>query len=176
MAEETRTEVVKNAEVFWLHMDPADPDTYKEDIFWSVTVRTSDSAVKKQWEAQGLNPALKQDDDDNVYYQCTFRRNTVNSKGKDSKCPPCVNGKLRNVDPNSIGNGSICNINLFMRPNRETTGKWVAVLMGLQVVEHKVYVPSEGGPMFEECDTKTIQPERDEDPDDYAEDVNAGAY
>lgn len=173
---DTKSTVIKNAEVWWLHMDPESPDEYQDDIFWSITIRTRDKLVKKEWEAQLLNVAMKEDDD-GVFYQCTFRRNTVNAKGKSAVCPPVVNGKLRNIDSNTVGNGSIANINLFQRPNRQTPGKWVSTLMGVQVVVHKVYIPSENsGPMFTECQTETIQPAPDEDVQDFAADVNAGDY
>jgi hypothetical protein len=90
-----------------------------------------------------------------------------------------VNGNLVGIDPNTIGNGSICNIRIFDYPYRfkdEEKGVMVEgiaiVLMAVQVIKHIVYHRKPGTKEdFEEATTEVIDNDAGELDDSAPPDV-----
>lgn len=161
--------ILKNVECWWVKCDPKRPSKNDpENPAWEVQIRTKDKAVKKEWEGIGIHvKAFREDKDDEeskvLYYKASLRRKTTNKEGKPLEAPEVVNGKREPVDPNTVGNGSVCNIRVFpyeysfKKEGKLVEGKTVQ-LQALQVIVHKVYT---GKPMeeFDEADTETILPE-----------------
>ena len=165
--------ILKNQEIHFVKLDPNRPDkgmgtaAQPPKPNWSVTIRTTDKAVRKTWTEMGItSKAVREDKTDEeskiLYYQATLRKNANTLKNNvlvPAKPVDIVDGKHQDIDPNSVGNGSIANLMLFERKYKlEGVDKVSWILMKVQVVKLKVYVHK---PMeeFEDCDTEVITPE-----------------
>ena len=71
-----------------------------------------------------------------------------------------LNGALEEIDPTSIGNGSIGNVRLFQYEYPKASGGkgTASVLMGVQVTKHIIYKAKPRDDDFGMTDTETIQP------------------
>jgi hypothetical protein len=169
--------IIKNAEIWYAKLNPKRPNRNlnKDAPTWEVQIRTKDKAVKKMWQEMNLNVTLVEPDDDSgVYYRVNLKKKSVKKDGEPAKPVELVDGRLKPIDPDTIGNGSIANVRVFQHDYEFQGKKGIAsVLMAVQLVKHIVYVPKEGdGERFEETDTETIEPEPEDLPDgDDAEDV-----
>ncbi len=101
------------------------------------------------------------EDDSGVFYTANIARNVVKTDGTKAEAPKVVNGNLVGIDPNTIGNGSICNIRIFQYEYTFEGEKGIAtVLMAVQIIKHIVYHRKPGTMEdFEETATETIDPE-----------------
>lgn len=187
--------MLKNQEVWYVKCDPARPDkgigTPEQPAkkSWNIQLRTSSKDVRKEWLDLGLKPktvrAIKDDEESPIlYYTTNVRKSAEPREGKPLTPVSVVNGKQQPVDPNTIGNGSICNLNLFKREYKlANVAKVQYILMGIQVVLHKVYV-SRPMETFDDCETEVIMPEGAEEegvskaatPSGSAEEDEAGMY
>lgn len=153
--------ILKNCEVRFAQLNPERPNTkIKKTGRWSLQIFTRDKAQKQEWEK--LNIKVKMNEDDvGVFYTANIARNAVKSDGKPADPPKVVNGNLVSIDPNSIGNGSICNLRIFQYEYTFEGTKGIATsLMAVQVIKHIVYHRKQGE--FEEFDaveTEVIDPQ-----------------
>lgn len=163
--------ILKNQEVYFARLNPARPDARMdpEKPVWSVQVRTTSKEQRQEWKEMGIIPKVKRenpDDDESkvLYYYTSFRKKAIKKDERTEKVtkanpPEVVNGKHVEIDPSSVGNGSICNLKLFKREYEAGGIKKISyVLMGVQVVKHVVYV---GVPMedFDDAETETVMPD-----------------
>lgn len=161
--------ILKNEEVWFAKLNPARPDKNKlnpDKPNWNLQCRTTDKDHRKKWKDMGFSPRVVREDPADeeskiLYYSINLRKNAIKQEaGESTKASPVsvVNGKNQEIDPTTIGNGSICNIRLYER-DYEVGGikKKGFTLMAVQVVKHVVYVSS---PMedFDECETETVLP------------------
>jgi hypothetical protein len=160
--------ILNQVEVRFAQLNPERPSTkIKKTGRWSVQIFTRDKNQAKQW--RDLNIKVKmQEDDVGVFYTANVARNAEKSDGKKADPPKVMNGSLVSIDPNSIGNGSICNLRIFQYEYTFEGVKGIATsLMAVQVIKHIVYHKKSGD--FEEfatVETEVIDPQDlNEEPD-----------
>jgi hypothetical protein len=173
---------LNNVEVWFVKCNPKRPNAFynKENPTWEVQIRTHDRLQAKEWESQGIQlkaiiPDPEKDDAETVkkgpYWKTVLRKK---SKKKDDDgnltiangAVEVLDGNLNDIDPDTIGNGSICNIRIFQYPYPKGEGEGTAtVLMGIQTVVHKLYTPTREG--FSQTET-TIIAETPKEPKDEA--------
>ena len=159
--------IIKNAEVWFAKLDPKRPNAKfnKQNPTWECQIRTTDKEQKKEWDEMGLivKPVLP--DDGVPYWRVNLRKKSIKKDGEPASPIKVVNGELDEVDPNTIGNGSICNLRVFQYDytKKDGTPGLVSVLMGVQVVKHLVYKPKPRGDEFSMTDTETVDPDESDD-------------
>ena len=155
--------IIKNAELWFAKLDPKRPSAKfnKKNPTWELQIRTTDKAVKKAWEELNLAVKAIVPDEGAPYFRVNLRKKSIKEDGQDASPIKVVNGHLEDIDPNSIGNGSIGNVRIFQYEyTREGGGKGVAsVLMGVQVTKHIVYKPKPRDDDFSMTDTDVIDPD-----------------
>ena len=179
--------ILNNVEVFFVRCDPAHPNAQfnKKNPRWEVQLITSDPAQKEEWAGHGLRPKLMVGKEGapnegepilnakgQKQWKLTLTKNSLKEEdGVMVKAKPVevVDGNCDEVDPNTIGNGSVCNVRVYLyqydstkRPGTKDTGH---ILMGIQVLKHIVYTPKprEG---FGKAETTRIVPQSEEMQDD----------
>lgn len=178
--------IIKNAEVWYAKLNPKRPNKEfnKENPTWELQIRTTDTEIKKQWEALGLQPKLMKYKDNHedealagmpILTEDGKKQYRVNlqkrSKKKDEKIAAVdweaatpvevCNGNMDPVDPDTIGNGSIANIRLYITDykNKDGEDKVSVTLMKVQLVRHIVYKAKPRDDDFELTETETIVPD-----------------
>jgi hypothetical protein len=135
--------LVEKAELYYPKLDPANPNKkFKpENPTWEIQIRTTDKAVKKEWEALNLSVKAIVPDEGEAYYRVNLKKNSISQEGTPNDPVKVVDMKLKPVDPKTLGNGSICIIRIYQRPYTSKTGQPAvqSILMGVQVVEHVLY-------------------------------------
>jgi hypothetical protein len=162
---------IKNAELYFCKLNRKRPNDKfnKENPTWECQIRTSDKEVKKVWEAMGLSVKAIVPDDGPTYFRVNLRKKSIKKDGSPASPVKCVNGKLDEVDPDTIGNGSIGNVRVFQYPFEKNGKKQlVSVLMGVQLVKHILYKPKAMDDEFEETESEVTDP--DPSPDAGADD------
>lgn len=158
--------ILKNVEVRFAQLNPEKPSTkIKKSGRWSIQIFTRSRDQAKEW--RDLNIKVKMNEDDSgVFYTANIARNVVKTDGTKAEAPKVVNGNLVGIDPNTIGNGSICNIRIFQyeytfkNEDGSTVEGIATILMAVQVIKHIVYHRKPGAMEdFEETATETIDPE-----------------
>lgn len=155
--------VIKNAELWFLKLDPKRPSTAFNKVQWEVQIRTKDKEVNKQWREMKLATKLIEDEKTGETYYRVNLHKKANKEG-DSYVGPVevVDGKLKPLNPNTVGNGSIGNIVIFQSEYVfEGKAGIRSTPMRIQVTLHKVYVPKKREE-FEETETETIMPDEDD--------------
>jgi hypothetical protein len=152
--------IVKDCELWFCKLDPKRPSAKfnKQNPTWEAQIRTTDKAVKKLWEEIGLPVKAVVPDEGAPYFRVNLRKKSIKEDGEKASPITVIDGKLREIDPNSIGNGSIGNVRIFQYEYpRKDGGKGIAsVLMGIQVTKHIVYKPKPRGDEFDEAETEVI--------------------
>jgi len=159
--------IIPNCEIWFAKLDPKRPNAKfnKLNPTWECQIRTTDKEVKKQWEAMNLAVKPILPDDGAPYWRVNLRKKSIKVDTEAASPIKVVNGKLEDVDPNSIGNGSIGNIRVFQYEyTKKDGGKGiVSVLMAVQLIKHIVYKAKPRGDEFETTDMETIDvPDPDE--------------
>lgn len=155
--------IVKDCELWFCKLDPKRPNNKfnKQNPTWECQIRTTDKAVKKSWEELQLPVKAVVPDEGAPYWRVNLRKKSIKEDGEKSSAIRVINGKMEEIDPNSIGNGSVGNVRIYQYEYpRKDGGKGIAtVLMGIQVTKHIVYKPKPRGDDFEESETETIDPD-----------------
>ena len=181
-----RTFTLSDVEVYWVKCDPDNPAPAFEESGrpkWEIQIRTTSAAQNKEWRDAGIATKVKEDEGtgERLYWFATLRKPAIKADGTPAKPVKFVDGNLDNVDPNTVGNGSRCNIRVFSVPY-EIKSKGKVTKSGtsnmptdVQVLLHKVYTPTAAGPAFEKATTTRVaaggdqeMPEPDEHEDDDA--------
>ena len=159
--------ILKNCEIWFVKADPKRPNNKfnKKNPTWECQIRTTNKDQKKEWETHKLPVKAVVPDAGEPYFRVNLRKKSFKEDGEKSSPVKVVNGKLEDIDPNSIGNGSIANVRIFQYEyQKEGGGTGVAsVLMGLQLIKHLMYVPKPRDDDFDEGDTETVAPLEEED-------------
>lgn len=188
--------MIKNAEVHYVKCDPKRPSSAynKKNPTWEVQIRTSDEAQRAEWKKMNLQVKLltmkdPNDDDEDApkvpvltadgkkIYRVNLKKGPIKKDGEKAEPVKVVNGALEDVDPNTIGNGSICNIRVFQYEYKNDEGEGIAsMLMAIQVKKHIVYVPKARDDDFDVEDTEVIMaPDNDGEDDKPAKPKEKGA-
>jgi len=108
--------VLQNVELFWPKLDPKSPVTPFGTPVWELQVRSRDKAIAAEWKKIGCNVKTT-DDDEGIYYFINLKRKAIYEKTGEPATPVIVvDGDVMPIDPTSIGNGSVGNVQLFTKP------------------------------------------------------------
>jgi hypothetical protein len=162
--------IIKDCELWFCKLDPKRPNNKfnKENPTWECQIRTTDKAIKKIWEELQLPVKAIVPDEGSPYFRVNLRKKSI-KEDKESASPiKVINGKLEEIDPNSIGNGSVGNIRIFQYEYpRKDGGKGLAsVIMGIQITKHIVYKAKARNDEFGETETQTVD-EHDTENSDF---------
>jgi hypothetical protein len=139
--------VLQNCEVWFVKADPKRPNKKfnPANPTWEVQIRTNDKAQVEDWKKHGLNvkPIIPDDDPTQMYWRVNLRKKSIKEDGQAASAVTVVDAKLRDLDPNIIGNGSIANVRIYQYTyQKQPTGQGIAtVFMGLQVTKLIKYTP-----------------------------------
>lgn len=161
--------IISNCELWFPKLDPKRPNAKfnKKNPTWELQIRTSDKDVKKEWEALGLKVKAVVPDEGEPFFRVNLRKKSIKEDGDKASPIRVIDGSLKEIDPNSIGNGSVGNVRVYQYEYNSENGKGIAtVLMGVQVTKHMVYVPKPRDDDFEETETEVIPPETEESNED----------
>lgn len=180
--------IIKRAKMNWVKLDPKNPEKgfETEDRYWSLQLITNDPEQTKAWRAAGLNVKLMQnkpekdefgdplpptdmlDENGKKQWKVNLRRpEFIKSTGERNKPVNICDGSLNPIDPNTVGNGSIGNIKVWVRPYKADDGttKTSTSLLAVQVVKY-IKRDQDSGPGFDMTETEVVEAERDDDDDD----------
>ena len=134
--------VIRNVEVFWVKMDPANPVKPFDKLQWEVQLRTTDKSIAKEWKEKGM-PVKQAEYEGAKFFQLNLKKLAMSAAGKELTPPKCVDGALKPLDSNIVGNGSIANIQFSPR-EWEMGGKSGIVfdLVAMQVTKLVEYAGS----------------------------------
>lgn len=153
--------LIKNAELHFVKCDPKRPNAKfnKKNPTWEVQIRTTDKNQRKEWEAMGLPVKAVVPDEGAPYWKVNLRKKSFKESGEAAKPVNVVNGQLDDIDPNTIGNGSIGHVRIYQYEyNNEGTQGIASILMAIQVVRHILYVAQPREDDFEMTETEVIAP------------------
>lgn len=159
--------LIKNAEIWHLRADPKRPNAKfnPANPTWEVQIRTYSKEQKKEWEGLGLSVKAVVPDEGAPYWRVNLKKKSI-KKGGDAASPvDVVNGKMKPIDPATVGNGSVANIRLFeyTYPKKDGKGDGTAfVLMGIQITKLKIYDAPARTDDFEETETEVIEDDESE--------------
>jgi len=159
--------IIENASIWFAKLDPKRPNNKfnKQNPTWECQIRTENKDVKKQWEALNLPVKAIVPDEGNPYFRVNLRKKSFKVDKEPASPVKVVNGSLDEIDPNTIGNGSVGNIRVFQYDytKKDGTPGVVSVLMGVQITKHLVYKAKSRGDEFNETETETIDPPEGDD-------------
>ena len=159
--------IIRDCELHFAKLDPKRPNNKfnKTNPTWEVQIRTTDKAVKKLWEELELPVKAVVPDEGAPYFRVNLRKKSIKEDGEAASPIKVVNGKLEDMDPTSIGNGSIGNVRIFQYeyPKKDGGNGSASVLMGIQVTKHIVYTPKPRNDEFTEAEMETVEPNDDSD-------------
>jgi hypothetical protein len=140
-----RTAMAKlyDVEIYFAKLGKPNGKFNKENPTWELQIRTTDKEKKKEWEAIGLTVKAIVPDDGDTYFRANLKKKSIKSDGTPNEPVKLIDGKLRPIDPNTIGNGSIGNIRVFEYEYKDPMGvtKKGFTLMTVQLTKHIVYTP-----------------------------------
>ena len=180
---EGQSVIIKNAVMLFAHLDPKNPvkGYQTEKRQWEVQIRTNKPEQRQAWAEANLSPKLmlnKPELDENGdpipatpyldesgkrQWRVNIRRKAKKFNGEDNTPVPLVDGGLNPIDPTTLGNGSVGNIKVWVRPYKTDSGedKFSVSLLAIQVVKYKVY-SAQSGPAFDMTETEVIEDEDEE--------------
>lgn len=157
--------IIKDIEIWHVKLNPLRPAKNmdpKKPSRWELQIRTSSKDVRKALAEMNIvmKPMRedKADDESKVlYYYKSLHKPTINAKGEKTQPVQVVNGKGGDVDPNTIGNGSIANLMVFQYEYTfEGKSGISTMLQRVQLRKHILYVPH-AGEEFEDCETEVVE-------------------
>lgn len=180
--------MIKGVEVYFLKVDPKKPNARfnKDNPTWECQIRTTSIKQRDEWKALGLpvkllaklppTPEGEEPDEDALpvpvltekgekIYRCNLSKRSLNKKKEPNEPVKVINGHLEDIDPATVGNGSVANIRIFQYEGKDSkTGlpKTQSMLMALQLTKHIVYVPGDRDDEFDTEETETIMPAENE--------------
>ena len=183
--------ILKDVRVYFVKCDPKRPSKQfsPDNPRWDVQIITDDPNKKNEWMELGLKAKLmiyKEGDpkegepilnsEGKKQWKMSLSKNSLKREDgkKDGKLIPSepvdvIDGNKDPVDPNTIANGSLCNVRVYLYeyPSKKVPGTIAIghVLMGIQVLEHIVYTPKPKEE-FDNATTTRITPKSDDDDDD----------
>ena len=164
--------IIRDCEIWFAKLDPKRPNAKynKKNPTWECQIRTTSKEVKKSWEAMNLSVKAVLPDEGNPYYRVNLRKKSIKEDGEAASPVKVVNGGLEDIDPNTIGNGSIGNIRIFQYeyPKDDKTKGIASVLMGIQITKHIVYKAKARDDDFDMTETETVDnADMSEDNEDF---------
>lgn len=154
--------IIENAEIWYAKLNPKRPNRKlnKENPTWEIQLRTTDKEVKKDWESKNLNVRAVVPDEGEPYFRVNLKKRSLKADGDPAEPPEVVDGDMKNVDPDTIGNGSIANVRIWQREYTDKVGKKgiASSLMGVQLTKHIIFEQKFEREEFSKTETEVIQP------------------
>lgn len=169
--------MLKNVEIFYLKANPARPNATfnKKNPTWDVQLRTTDKAVRKEWEALNLSVKAIVPDEGAPYFRVNLKKKSIKEDGTPASFVKIVDGSLNDIDPDTVGNGSRGNVRIFQYEYDKTEGGGkgtASVLMGIQITKYVKYKPKKRDDDFGAAETETIElPDSDEEGEEGNDDT-----
>jgi hypothetical protein len=106
--------ILKNIPMQWVKLDPNRPAPAFGDggPKWEFQAVTKNKAQADEWKAANISVKLIELDG-GMAWKASFRKSTTKKDGTPNKPVEVKNGFLQPMDPNTIGNGSVCNVRVF---------------------------------------------------------------
>jgi hypothetical protein len=165
---ETRNAIVKNVQLYWANNLAKPSSPFGEEIY-DLQVRVP---MKRKAELEEFAKVREIDG----MAVINVRKKAFKADGSPSKKPSVVDGSKNDIDPRTVGNGSVGNIRLRLNDYQilhPKTGKVTKEgtkvnLEGVQVTKLIVFTPTGNGDFndFDEEETEVIEPEDDDNGDD----------
>jgi hypothetical protein len=159
--------IFENCELWYAKLDPERPNSRfnKENPLWELQIRTKSKEQKKEWIKNNLIVKDIVPDEGEPYFRVNLRKKSITKKGKEASPVDVIDGKLKPVDPNSIGNGSIGNVRVYQYeyPKADGSRGIVSVLMGIQLTKHIKYIPKPRDSGFDETETEVVDPDEEDE-------------
>jgi hypothetical protein len=150
--------ILKMVTVNFVKADPVRlPKPYKEGEprKWSIQLVTTDKAVRDYWKSLSLKITAVVPDDGDPYFKTNIYKNCTKREGGPADPVEVVDGNGTPIDPNRVGNGSICNVRIYQWEN--STGNISTQLQAIQVVTWIVKEASQREE-FDQVETKVVNP------------------
>jgi hypothetical protein len=136
-------------------------------IYWKTTLR------RKEFNAKNTKVIESISDDEGISFEAAKRKALKSGEAASSKAPTVIDGDLEDIDPTTIGNGSIANVRVFQYDYTFKGKDGVAsVLMGMQITTLMEYVPQARDGGFSKTTTKRVsvgEQQGNNPSDDYEE-------
>ena len=135
--------LLNNVSISWVKFDPMNPDMGfdKKSAQYSCTVSTTSKTEAQLWKEASIN-VKPVEENGTVTYKTTLKKKIfLDADGKNSTKPPAVVDKqLQPIDPSSIGNGSVGNVQVRLKPYEYMGKTGISTqLLALQVTDLKEY-------------------------------------
>jgi len=154
--------IIRGAELWWAKLDPKHPVEPFGTLQWEVQLRFPKSAVEEM-EQFGTVKKCKE----GKLYQLNLKKKAVKADGEPAK-PIKVelkneDGDLEEIDPRTIGNGSVGAVKIMLRDYQITGPKGKVTKEGTAITLHAVQLDEEGYIKYEPRDGGFDFDEEDED-------------
>ena len=159
--------ILRNVEIHYLKANPSRPNAKfdAERPTWEVQLRTRNKQQADEWKSIGLSVKKIAPEEEGVapFWRANLKKKSVKDDGTKASPVTVVNGSRQDIDPDTVGNGSIAHIRIFQYEfPKKPSGTGIAnVLMGLQIVKHLVYTPKPHNEDFGDEETEVVVPEGD---------------
>lgn len=171
--------MLNDCEVYFVKCDPKHPNANfnKLNPTWEVQIRTTNPDQRAEWSEMKLAPKLmvyKEDakneageevggmpiltEEGKRQWRVNLKKKSITRDGEKASHVKVVDGYLEEVDPNTIGNGSVANIRIFQYEYTDAKGApaTASVLMGLQLKKYIKYTPKPRDDEFEMMESMEV--------------------
>jgi hypothetical protein len=131
--------IINNVEIHWVKCDPSKPERYqgKGPAKFSIQLRVRDKKIKESYEKEYGFKFSPMEVDDKVIYKTSISRYAYSSGpdgnedlNKPNKPVNVILADGTQLDPNTVGNGSIANISFYTKEDKSSR-----TLKGIQVTK-----------------------------------------
>ena len=164
--------ILNNVELFFAKLDPKKPNATFDanNPTWEVQIRTRDKKVAKEWKDLNIN-VKTDDDDDGVFYKANLKKKTKKANGEPQNPVKLLGGDLSDINPNTLGNGSIGNVRIYQYKYNVGGREGIAsMLMAVQVTTLKEYTPKPREDDFEMTEMTVVKVADNQDLSEEVED------
>jgi hypothetical protein len=164
--------ILNNVEIFFAKLDPNKPNATFDanNPTWEVQIRTRDKKVAKEWKDLNIN-VKTDDDDDGVFYKANLKKKTKKANGEPQNPVKLLGGDLSDINPNTLGNGSIGNVRIYQYKYNVGGREGIAsMLMAVQVTTLKEYTPKPREDDFEMTEMTVVKVADNQDLSEEVED------
>jgi len=177
----------KKCEIYFLKADPKRPNARynKENPTWEVQLRTTDIEQRDEWRTGGLPVKLLtvlspkeegQEEEERTktpvltpdgkkIYRVNISKRSLDKEKKPAEAVKVINGRLEDIDPNTVGNGSVANVRVYHYEGKDKEGKpkTQSILMALQLTKYVLYTGGSRDDDFDTTDTETVMADDNDD-------------
>jgi len=164
--------ILNNVELFFAKLDPKKPNATFDanNPTWEVQIRTRDKKVAKEWKDLNIN-VKTDDDDDGVFYKANLKKKTKKANGEPQNPVKLLGGDLSDINPNTLGNGSIGNVRIYQYKYNVGGREGIAsMLMAVQITTLKEYTPKPREDDFEMTEMTVVKVADNQDLSEEVED------